>query len=146
MNATLLYRISAVLLILFAAGHTVGFLKFIPPTPEGIAVREAMNHVHFQVRGREYSYGGFYIGFGLFNTAYLLFAALLAWHLGSLADRNLNSIGPVGWAFCLLMVASLALCWAYFNLVAVAFSALLAIDLGWAAWIVGTGAGTGPAH
>ena len=28
MTATLLYRIAAVVLIFFAAGHTVGFLKF----------------------------------------------------------------------------------------------------------------------
>jgi hypothetical protein len=134
-NATLLYRIASVLLILFAAGHTIGFLKFKPPTAEGLAVRDAMNQVHF-VRGKNYSYGGFYVGFGLFNSVYLLFSALLAWHLGSLPARNPQAIGPVSWAFCLVMVASLVLCWAYFNAVATTFSAVLAICLGWAAWAV----------
>src|ERR1700739_984753 len=118
MKTTLLYRIASVLFILFALGHTIGFLKFKPPTAEGLAVRDAMNNVHFKVRGRNYSYGGFYVGFGLFNSVYLLFSALLAWHLGSLAARSPQAIGAVGWAFCLVMVASLALCWAYFNMVA----------------------------
>jgi hypothetical protein len=46
MNATLLYRIASVLLLLFALGHTVGFLKFKPPTAEGVAVRDAITNVH----------------------------------------------------------------------------------------------------
>jgi hypothetical protein len=136
MNAPSLYRIASVLLLLFALGHTVGFLKFKPPTPEGIAVRDSMRSMHFEVRGRNYSYGGFYLGFGLFNSAYLLFSAMLAWHLANLASRMPQAIGAVGWGLCLVMVASLALCWAYFNPIAVGFSAVLAVSLGWAAWLV----------
>lgn len=136
MNATLLYRIASVLLLLFALGHTIGFLKLKPPTPEGIAVRDAMANVHFKVRGHDYSYGGFYRGFGLFNSVFLLFAALLAWHLGALAARDAQAIGPVGWALCLLMAATLVLCWAYFNPIATTFSAVLTVCLGWAAWLV----------
>lgn len=143
MSATVLYRIASVLLILFAVGHTIGFLKFKAPTAEGQAVHDAMNKVHFQVRGKNYSYGGFYVGFGLFNSADLLFSALLAWHFSSLAARNPQAIGPLGWAFCLVMVASLALCWAYFNAVAVAFSAVLGACLGWAAWLVTSAASHG---
>jgi hypothetical protein len=40
--------------------------------------------VHFSFGGGTFSYGGFYVGFGLFVTAYLLFSALLAWQLGGL--------------------------------------------------------------
>jgi hypothetical protein len=135
MTATTLFRIAAVLLLLFAAGHTVGFLKFSPPTPEGVAVRDSMNNVHFQVRGRDYSYGGFYVGFGLFNSVFLLFGAVLAWHMGTLAAGSPQAIGVMGWGLCLTMVASLALCWAYFNPIAVTFSAVLAVCLGWASWL-----------
>jgi hypothetical protein len=78
MNATLLYRIASALLVLFAVGHTIGFLRLKPPTPEAAAVYDAMHKVHFQVGGSSFSYGGFYIGFGLFVTAYLLFSAYLA--------------------------------------------------------------------
>jgi hypothetical protein len=82
MKPTVLYRIASVLLILFAVGHTVGFLTFKAPSPEARAVWDAMNNVHFHVRSGSFSYGGFYIGFGLFVTAYMLFSAFLAWHLG----------------------------------------------------------------
>jgi hypothetical protein len=136
MNATLLYRIAAVLLLLFAAGHTVGFLRFKPPTPEAAAVRDAMNSVHFHVGGSPFTYGGFYVGFGLFVTAYLLFSAFLAWHLGDLARVNPQAIGVLGWAFFAVQLAILALSWIHFFAAPVAFSALVAVCLGWAAWLV----------
>ncbi|HVN07775.1 MAG TPA: hypothetical protein VMV61_02310 [Patescibacteria group bacterium] len=133
MSAKTLYRSAAILLLLFAAGHTVGFLKFKPPTLEGRAVLEAMTSVHFQVRGRDYSYGNFYRGFGLFNSVFLLFGAYLAWLLGDLASQNPRAASAAGWGLSLTMVASLVLCFRYFNLIAVTFSAVLAVCLGWAA-------------
>ena len=99
MRATVLYRIASVLLILFAAGHTFGFLSFKPPSAEGRAVYDDMNEVHFQVKGATWSYGGFYRGFGLFVTAYLLFSAFLAWYLGALAGTDARVIGALGWVF-----------------------------------------------
>ena len=74
MKAIWLYRTAAVLLILFAAGHTFGFLNFKAPTAEGVAVFDAMNHVRFTARGATYSYGDFYRGFGLYISVYLLFS------------------------------------------------------------------------
>jgi hypothetical protein len=132
-STTLLYRIAAVLLILFAAGHTFGFLNFKPPTTEALAVRDAMNNVHFQLKGSNFSYGGFYVGFGLFVTVYLLFSAFLAWHLGALARDTPQAIRGLGWAFFVTQVASLALSWIYFSTAPAAFSALVAMCLGWAA-------------
>ena len=60
MTAKMSYRIAAVLLVLFAAGHTLGFLSFKPPSAEGVAVRDAMTSVHFEYKGGTYSYGEFY--------------------------------------------------------------------------------------
>ena len=136
MSATTLYRIASVLLVLFAAGHTLGFLKFKPPTPEALAVRDAMHNVHFQVGSTSFSYEGFYRGFGLFISAELLFSAYLAWYLGSLAARSPQSIGHLGWAFFALQLASLTLSLIYFFPVAAVFSALVAVCVGWAAWVV----------
>jgi hypothetical protein len=134
MNATLLYRIAAVLLILFAAAHTFGFLSFTPPTPEGVAVRDAMNNVHFQVKNHSYSYGNFYRGFGLFATAYLLFAAFLSWRLGAMAAKHPQAIGSLAWVFFGLQLVSMALSWIYFAPPPVVASALVALCLGLAAW------------
>jgi hypothetical protein len=136
MTATLLYRIAAVVLILFATAHTFGFLSFTPPTPEGVAVRDAMNNVHFQVKNHSYSYGNFYRGFGLFITAYLLFSAFLAWHLGNMAAKNPQAIGALAWVFFGLQLVSLALSWTYIAAAPAILSALVALCLGLAAWRV----------
>ena len=134
MKATLLFRIAAVLLLLFATGHTIGFLSFTPPTPEGVAVRDAMSNVHFQVRNNTLSYGGFYRGFGLFVTAYLVFSALLAWQLGSFAVKYPQAVRPLAWMLCMVQIASLILSVMYFAGAPVISSALVAACLGWAAW------------
>ena len=136
MSPTVLYRIVAVLLVLFAAGHTLGFLGFKPPTPESAAVREAMNAVQFEFRGASYSYGNFYTGFGLTVTAYLLFAAFLSWHLGALAYAQPQSIGSLGWAFALVQCACLALSIRYFFLLPALLSGVVVLGLVWAAWLV----------
>ena len=136
MKATLLYRLASGLLVVFAASHTYGLLTFRASSPEVRGVRQAMNDVHFQFMGVDCSYGGFYIGFGLLFTAYLLFSAFLAWHLGGLARKNPQTIGALGWSFFTVQVANLALSWMYFFPAPAVVSALAALCLGWAAWLV----------
>ncbi|HEV7552214.1 MAG TPA: hypothetical protein VGP65_11045 [Candidatus Angelobacter sp.] len=136
MMATLLYRIAAGVLVLFAAGHTVGFLKFKPPNTEGLSVRDAMDTVRLKIGSGKLTYGDFYRGFGLFCSVYLLFAAYLAWYLGGLAQNNPQAVGALGWVFFVLQLASLLLSWIYFLPPPVVFSAVVAICTGWAAWLV----------
>jgi hypothetical protein len=135
---TVLYRIASVLFVFFAAGHTFGFLRFKPPTAEGRAVWDAMNNVHFQIGNTNLSYAGAYVGFGLYATLYLLFAAFLAWHLGDVARSHPQAIGTLGWAFFALQIGSLILSWIYFAPPPVILSGLVAICTGWAAWLVST--------
>lgn len=134
MKPTLLFRIASILLILFAAGHTIGFLKFEPPTLEGMVVWRGMNNVHFPVGRAEYTYAGFYRGFGLFATIYLLFAAYLAWHLGGLARKNPQAIGSLGWSFFALQLASIGVSAIYFLPPPVVLSALVAACAGLGSW------------
>jgi hypothetical protein len=135
-NATILYRIAAVLLILFAVGHTLGFLSFKPDSAEGQAVRDAMNSVRFDFNGSRYSYGDFYKGFGLMVTAYLLFSAFLAWHLSGLASVQPGSIGWLAWMFVAAQMACLVLSVMFFFLLPTLISAALVVCLAWAAWLV----------
>ena len=132
MTARLLFRIAAVLFLLFAAGHTFGFRTFTPPTAEGLAVRDAMFNVRF---GHDLSYGGFYVGFGLYVSAYLIFSAFLSWNLSSLAVRLPQAIGGVGWTLFGVQLASLALCCIYFGGPPAVFSALVAVCIGWAMYL-----------
>jgi hypothetical protein len=147
MKSTWLYRVAAILLVLFAAAHTFSFLKFIPPTSEGRAVLDGMNTVSLKP-GSVYTFGGFYRGFGLFVTAYLLFSAYLAWYLGSLARRLSVAAAPTAgipatsvptpagslpWVFFFLQLVSLAITWKYFPAPPIISSALVAIFSGLAA-------------
>jgi hypothetical protein len=135
MTATLLYRIAAGLFVFFAAAHTVGFLRFTPPTPEGKAVFASMDDVTFQVGRGTYSYGRFYVGFGLYVTVYLLFSAFLAWHLGGLAATTPRAIGALGWVFFALQLTTLVISWIHFSPPPVVTSAVIAACVGWAVWI-----------
>jgi hypothetical protein len=136
MKALWLYRTAAILFVLFAAGHTMGFLTFTATTPEGRAVFDAMNSVHFTQRSGTYSYGNFYRGFGLSCTVSMLLSAYLAWHLGQLSRTLPQAIGALGWVFAWVQIAGLWLSTRYFGGPPAVFSALLIITLGWAAWLV----------
>jgi hypothetical protein len=135
MNATSLYRIAAVVFLLFAAGHTYGFLSLRPPSAEGRAVFDAMNTVHFEVRGRSYTYGKFYRGFGLSATVSLILSAFLCWHLGELARSSPAAIGALGWVFFGVQLVGVVLNFLYFGPAPMVFSALVSILIGLAAWM-----------
>lgn len=134
MTATLLYRIAAIVLALFAAGHTFGFLTFRPSSAEGLAVYNAMSNVSFDLNGAVRSYSQLYTGFGLQVSVYLLFCAFLAWHLGSLAATQPKAIGALAWAFVTVQLATLVLCILYFFPVPAILSAVILVCLLWAAW------------
>jgi hypothetical protein len=136
MRARSLYRIAAVFFVLFAAGHTFGFLSFLPHSADGRAVFDAMNKVHFQERGATFSYGAFYRGFGLSCTVSMILSAFLSWHLGELAQKLPQAIGVLAWAFFAAQVAGFALSLIYFSVGPAMFSVVLMICLGWAAWLV----------
>ena len=136
MKATWLFRVAALVFILFAAGHTFGFLSFRAPTPEGRAVYDAMSQVHFMVDGTDYSYGSFYRGFGLSCSVAMLFSAFLSWHLGELARRLPQAIGALGWIFCATQLAGVFITIKYFGAIQAIFSAAVAICIGAASWLV----------
>ncbi|HEV7427129.1 MAG TPA: hypothetical protein VGQ46_12235 [Thermoanaerobaculia bacterium] len=135
MSASLLYRIASVLFVLFAAGHTFGVLKFKAPTAEGEAVWDSMNDVQFHLGGRSYTYGGFYRGLGIYVTVYLLFSAFLSWQLGQMSMLYPQAAGAIGWAFCAVHVAGLALSVVYFAPITAVFSGVIAVCIGVAAWL-----------
>jgi len=130
MKATILFRITAVLFLLFAAGHTFGFLSFKPPTQEAQAVLESMNNVHFSAEGKIFSYGGWYRGFGLSATAGMIFEAFLAWYLGSMAKRGSREVKTIGWALFIWQLPGLVLAWIYFGIEPMILSALVTVMIG----------------
>jgi hypothetical protein len=122
MKAAIWFRITAGVMLLFAAGHTFGFLSFQPPTAEGRAVFAAMRDVHFSVGSTTFSYGSFYKGFGLSITASQLFMAWLAWQLGSMAKRGVMDARGIAWGMVVLQLIGVVLSLLYFSVVPALFS------------------------
>jgi hypothetical protein len=133
---SLLYRITSVLLVLFAVGHTLGFRR-VDPSWGVDSFISALKSTHFAVQGVDRTYWDFYTGFGLFVTVFLLFTAILTWQLGSLPKEILSTMWILNWSLAACFMAVTILSWAYFFVVPVVFSALIALCLVCAAWFAG---------
>jgi len=126
MRPSLFYRIAAIVTLLFAVGHTAGFLTFRPNSAEGQAAIKAMA-VIFSEDGTRFSYEGFYKGFGLSCTFAMLLIAIWSWWLGSLARTMPRATIVPGAALLAYQTGGLVLSLLYFPLPAVVFSVLLPI-------------------
>jgi hypothetical protein len=140
MKATRLYRIAGVLLLLSAVGNTYGDLNFWH-------IAGAMPPVHVPLGHAGLSYAQAVFGLDLLCSLCVLFAAYLAWHLGTLARIAPQSIGAMGWllfAYQLVGVSISFICLS--GLVRIVFM-ILAVCLGWAAWLTtGSRAASAPCH
>ena len=134
MKAPILYRVSSVLLLLFAAGHTFGFRQNNPEWGAG-AVIGLMRSVHFDAQGFTRSYWDFFSAFGLFFSVFLLFAAVLAWLLGRLPAETLVRVRGIAWALAICFVAVTVLSWRYAFTTPIVFSTLITVCLTVAAWL-----------
>jgi hypothetical protein len=119
------FRIAGVILLLFAAGHTVGFLTFRPDTAEGLAVWNGMQQVHFSKGGATFSYGGFYMGFGLCITLFDVFLAWTSFYLGARWQSMAREAAAFAWALILLQIAGFVLAVRYFSIAPASLTLLL---------------------
>ena len=134
MKASLLYRIAAVLLLLFAAGHTLGFQQADPKW--GVdALLASMRSIHFDVLGFNRSYWDFFVAAGYSVGVFYLFAAILAWQMGSLPAAVSASMRVTAWAFALCFAAITVLSCAFLFIVPIVFSSLITLCLTAAAWM-----------
>jgi hypothetical protein len=136
MGASLLYRISSGLLVLFALGHTIGFRR-VDPRWNVDGVVNGMRSVSFDVQGLHRTYWDFFSGFGLFVSVFLVFAAILAWQFGSMSRERLSAIPIQRWSFAICFVFIAVLTWRYFFVAPGVFSTLVALGLVGAAWLGG---------
>lgn len=134
MKPSLVYRIAAVLLLVFAVMHCTGFSQ-VDPRWGVDAVVAAMRTQHFDLAGSSRTYWDLYLAAGYTGTVYLLFSAVLAWQLGGLPAETLARLRGPAWTFALSFVALAALSWRYLFILPFAFSALAAVILIAAAWL-----------
>ena len=140
MSARTWFRIASVLIVLFALGHTLGFRNLDPAWHvEGVVSQ--MQSVHFQAQGFSRSYYDFFAGFGLFVSAFLVFAAVVAWQLGSLRPEHDRHWRVSAWTLALLFCSTTALSWRYFFVLPIAFSGVISVCLLAGAWMFSRPAG-----
>ena len=133
MKASIFYRIAAVLLLLFAAGHTLGFRQSDPQW--GVdALLSSMRSIHFDVQGFNRTYWDLFVAAGFSVGVFYLFAAILAWQLGSLPAATLALMRGTAWAFAFCFAAITVVSWKYLFIIPIAFSILITLCLTVAAW------------
>jgi hypothetical protein len=132
MKASLFYRIAAVFILLFDAGHTSGFPWSDPKWAVDLS---SMRSTHFDILGFSRTYWDFYVGFGLFVTVFLLLAAMLAWQLGGLPANTRALMRGTAWTLALCFAAVTVLSWRYFFIVPIVSSMVITVCLIVAAWL-----------
>ena len=135
MKASVFYRIAAALLLLFAAGHTFGFSQPPDPTWGVDALVSSMRSIHFDVQGFNRTYWDFFLGAGYSIGVLYLFAAILAWQLGSLPPATLALMRGATWAFAICFAAITVISWRYLFIIPLAFSIAVTLCLVVAAWL-----------
>jgi hypothetical protein len=134
MKASMLYRIAAVLLLLFALAHTLSFRQS-DPTWGVDALLNSMRSIHFDVLGFNRTYWDFFVAAGFSVGVLYLFAAILAWQLGGLPVATLALMRGTAWVFALAFAAITVVSWRYLFLIPIAFSIAITVCLAAAAWM-----------
>jgi len=134
MKASTFYRLAAVLLLLFAASHTLGF-RVSDPTWGIDALLGSMRSIHFTVQGFDRTYWDFFLGAGYSVGVLYLFAAILAWQLGGLPAPTLALMRGLTWTFALSFAAITVVSWRYLFVIPIVFSIAITVCLAAAAWL-----------
>lgn len=127
MKAAALYRTASILLVVAAAGNTYGVVRFWQ-------AGGAMNSMPLPEDHRV-SYGPVLLVLGIFCSLCVLFAAYLAWHLGTLTRTNPQAIGALGWVLFAYQLLGVYVSFKELSGLVRILSVALAICTGWAAWL-----------
>lgn len=134
MKPAVFYRIASILLLIFAALHTFGFLQ-VDPAWGVDSLISSMRSIHFDIMGSSRTYWEFFVGFGLLFSVFLVFTAVLAWQLGGLAPQTLSLLRGTAWGLVICYAGVTILCFMYAFVMPIAFSILILLCLTAAAWL-----------
>ncbi len=134
MKPSVIFRASAVILVLFALGHTLGFRKTLPEWKVDSVV-ESMKQVHFQAQGFTRSYYDFYEGFGYSVTVYMLMAAVWLWILAGLPRDLLRRLAALPWALTACLLITTLMGFRYFFAIPIIFGLALTLLVAMGSWL-----------
>ena len=133
-KASFAYRVAAVLLLLFAIAHTLGFSQSDPRW--GVdTLLGSMRSIRFDALGFTRTYWDFFVADGLTVGVFYLFSAILAWQLGGLPAEASARMRVVAWMFTLCFAAITVVSWRYLFPPPIVFSSLITVCLLSAAWL-----------
>jgi hypothetical protein len=134
MKASVFYRIAAVILLLFAAGHTFGFRQ--SDSTWGVdALLGSMRSIHFSVQGFSRTYWDLFVAAGFSVGVLYFFAAIVAWQLGGLPAETLARMRGITWSFAFCFAAITVVSLRYLFTLPIVFSSVITVCLILAAWL-----------
>jgi hypothetical protein len=135
------FRLAAVLLVIFCAGHTAGgMLAQKSLGPEADRVFEQMKAVHFDFNGADSTWYGFWFAFGLTVSVFLLLSAIASWRFARLEPKHWHVVAPIAWTLVASHAANAVLSWRYFFPGAATIATLVTLLLAFGSWRAGRAA------
>lgn len=126
------FRLAGYLAILFCAGHTFGGM--LAQSSLGVAADEvfgAMKATHFRFNGADCTWYGFWLGFGLIVSIFLLLVAWAAFVLDGVSHAVWSQLAPLAWGLVVAMLFNGIVSWRYFfagpTILSVLIAALLTL-------------------
>jgi hypothetical protein len=128
MNVVLWLRVSSIVSVLFAVGHTLGGRGAWSPIGE-TDVLASMRTYRFDVQGVSRSYLDFYRGFGFSLSVFLLLQGIVLWQLCAIAKTNPAQLRPIIASFTVASIAGGIISWSFLFPIPAVFSAGLSACL-----------------
>jgi hypothetical protein len=128
MTTTLWLRISSIISLLFAIGHTLGGLKYWSPIGDN-PVLQAMRTVRFNALGVNRSYFDFYMGFGYSISVSQVMLTILLWQFSTLAQTDSRRVRPMIIVVALAIAVGGLVAWRFLFPVPALFSLALVATL-----------------
>lgn len=132
---TVLFRVAAVLTLLYGLAHSSGYPWTPAIAPREAALLENMRALRFEAEGASRTYWEFYLGFGLIISAFLFVQGCALWFCGSLSKEG-NRTRPLAAVFALGFAVNAALSQMFFFAAPVVLAVAIAIVLG-ASFVLG---------
>ena len=99
--------------------------------PEADAVFAQMKATHFVFNGSDCTWYGFWFGFGLTASLFLLLSAIIAWQRDKVAPAAWRAVSVIAWSLIAVHVVNTFLSWKYFFMGPAMFGGLVTVLLTW---------------
>jgi len=124
MKGIIWLRISAIVSLLFASGHTLGGRSSWSPVGDN-EVLVSMRTVQFNLQGVSRSFLDFYRGFGYSLSVFLVLQGIVLWQLAAVAKTQPRAVRPLVASFAIASVIGAVITWIFIFPIPAMFSTVL---------------------